>query len=133
MGQDTAERQLRAYVLYSAGQLDCNATKQCRIVVKFKNGGTTPAYNVTAWADWKFSTEITESLFEALRYGETGKYSVDLGASETHNIIELSDSGQEYFGIPYSQSMFNDGRYLYVGGSLNIETSFKNATTPHSG
>ena len=55
--KDTAERQMRAYVTYSDGQISFSGGSYATSV-KVKNSGQTPAYNLTSW----IGSEIADVL-----------------------------------------------------------------------
>lgn len=74
--RDTAKRQLRAHVLYDGASINLRKTTAA-IAVRFKNSGTTPAYETTYW--WNVKA-FTPTEVGKLEFFDTDKISLDIGS-----------------------------------------------------
>jgi hypothetical protein len=89
--RETAQRQLRAHVLYDGVSIVPNKTNAV-VTLKLKNSGATPAYRATYW--WNLKAFPTNEKGE-LKFSDTGDISTDVGAGGTMDTDEIEMSSSD--------------------------------------
>ena len=113
--ETTSKAQLRAYVLFESGAINCQF-KGC-IGINVRNSGQTPAYDLTCYltsairdplepqVDWS----VTRKQF---RFEQTGDYSIDLGPN--HPVpLDFCQLGPTVSGLKPPS-----GKAIYVWGDV---------------
>jgi hypothetical protein len=87
VAEDTAQRQLRAYILYDPARIERSKDGRTYVVsVQAKNFGQSPAYGVTHWLKAeirdKFPDPYNSFIRKEFRWTNTGGENVDLGSGQ---------------------------------------------------
>jgi hypothetical protein len=120
--EDTAKRQLRAYVSFEEGGRITCGTLGCGIDIRIKNSGQTPAYNVTCYVasesrDTVFDP-ITDQNFRNFQFSQTGIATVDLGSGQEWTISNCTQ-GPSIVGLSEKT-----GKTLYAWGVVKFRDAF---------
>jgi hypothetical protein len=121
--QNTAERQLRAYVFAEAGPLQRGANGVWRYTIHFRNSGQTPAYDVTQYSKADiFDEPVPEDKFVVDRRMDGVNSRAPLPPNQrdpvnTSNTFNVSAA--EFADIKAGRKAF------YVWGEINFRDAFK--------
>ena len=111
--QDTAERQLRAYITLSAGVVlpSKPSSGEAELVIRLRNGGATPAYRVRVWHRFKIGESDDEPFAEEGEFLSEGI----VGPGDTigiNSVEPLDATGTERIKTTYDR-FFAWGRVEY--------------------
>jgi hypothetical protein len=122
LSQDTAERQLRAYIT-SAGAVIFAKGTDCRLHIKFVNSGQTPAYKFQCWYNFAVCQLVGAPPFDNVG---TPVGSSVVGAGEFNHIIRD-------FAITSAQKeAITDGLLgIFVWGRVTYQDAFRNSRFLH--
>jgi hypothetical protein len=126
---DTAKKQLRAYVMLDEGeQLSGISTPEPKVIVTIKNFGKTPAHKVSSTILLKILPfPLSTDLLDAMKNIQPGDFiSQDvLGPDAKHR---LSSGGKSKFTIAELQDLFTNSKTkaLYSFGKITYEDIFGN-------
>jgi hypothetical protein len=120
--EDTAERQLRAYVTVIGGSL-CIQNKTIHGVLELKNSGQTPAYELTIWSQMKIQPSDETFVEEPPRHDDSTLAKIVVGPGSTTNPRDrLEIPADNDISLP---AIRNGKAWVYIWGRIDYRDAFK--------
>jgi hypothetical protein len=117
--REGVQRQLRAYVLYSGGQINSAGNGKYQVNIDIKNGGATPAYNVTqSCAKINVGSALKQPNPDSFPFEETHLETIDIGANSPANVSECRN-------ITISESELTPPNAIYILGVAKYRDLFQ--------
>lgn len=123
--QETAKRQLRAYVSFTEGTIEnCQTKGGCRLFMGVKNTGQTPAYNLTCYLASEVRDIIPpKTIFlnatTYFHFEQTGTLTIDLGAQQEWK-LDYCDGGPSVSSLSVPS-----GKMIYAWGVVKYRDTFQ--------
>jgi hypothetical protein len=117
--RQTAERQLRAYVVITSAEPSFDGAGDLTVTIKITNCGQTPAYNVTASRDIRI-LDFPNPQFSPIPETRTPRFTL-----AKDQPMEIAPVLRNVAGISDIGALFDAGRAVYIFGEVIYEDIFK--------
>jgi hypothetical protein len=122
LSEETAERQLRAYITPAGAVIFARGT-DCRLHIKFVNSGQTPAYKFQCWYNFAVRPLAGAPPFDNVGTPVGGSV---IGAGDFNHII------RDFAITPAQKEAITDGLLgIFVWGRVTYQDAFRNSRFLH--